>query len=504
MIPASKKSEERLNAMTIWKMPKSKSSAGVPCAAGPDMSRRGFIKLGSAAASALGFPMIFSGCATKFRANETVNVAAIGAAGRPVANIRGLSRAGARIVALCDVDTRRTTGVCNSFPEAPFFRNWRQMLDVLDRDIDAVTIGTPDHWHARMAVECLDRGKHVLCEKPLCQSFDEMDAMLDCVRRNSGLVNQAMNQGHAYDTIRDFREWIEAGLIGEATEAHIWCPAVYSFMDRLGELDKDVDVPKELDWNRWQGPVPHRKYNPMFLPGTWRFWTAYGSNTLGDWSCHLMDPVFWTFGFGLPETVKAEVSGSWDPVVHGLTFPKGVKTTFTYKKRDGNPFKLVWYDGVACNDVPIPSQWNGEREMFPAYNSEAVRKTRDGMANGAFVYGTKGVIEYGHHGANYLRVLPDLTIAKLDAEGGRPARRYARITGETPDVKPYNEFVSAVKGGAKVGSDFAYAGAMTQCSLLGVAALFDPGRELAFDGKSRRFLDSPAANARLSMPRIEA
>ena len=257
-------------------------------------SRRHFIASAAASTGAFAFPMIFSGCAAKYRANETVQVAAIGAAGRAVSNINGLSAAGARIVALCDVDTRRVGPMLARYKDAPFYRDWRRMLDAHDREVDAVMIGVPDHWHARMAIECLERGKHVQCEKPLCQSFDEMDGMLAAVRRHPELVNQAMNQGHAYDTIRDFREWIEAGLIGEATEAHVWCPAVYSFMDRLDELKKETKVPDELDWERWQGPVPHRGYNPMFLPGSWRFWTQYGCNTLGDWSCHLMDPVFWT------------------------------------------------------------------------------------------------------------------------------------------------------------------------------------------------------------------
>ena len=473
------------------------------CAGG--VSRRGFLTGGSAAIAVSGFPMIFSGCATKYAANETVHVAGIGCGRRNGSNIGGLEKAGARFTAFCDCDMRgAAVRTMVTHPSVPFYLDWREMLDRHDRDIDAVMIGTPDHWHATMAIECLGRGKHVLCEKPLCQSFHEMDSMVAAAKANPSLVNMAMNQGHAYDTIRDFREIVEAGLIGEATEAHVWCPAVYSYMDRLDELKKKWDVPAELDWKRWQGPVPNRAYYPKFLPGVWRFWTMYGGNTLGDWSCHLMDPVFWTFGFGLPETVETKVYGSWDPAVHGLTFPKGVRTTFTYTKRDGRPFKFVWYDGEACKDVPVPKDWKGETDMFPAYNTAKLRKTRDGMANGAFVYGTKGVIEYGHHGANYLRILPDRTLAKLDAEGARPARKYARIAGSTPESKPYNEFLAAIRGGEKAGSDFVYAGAMTQCSLLGVAALFDPNKKLVFDGATKTFSNSSAATARLTLPRIKA
>lgn len=435
--------------------------------------------------------------------SETVCLAAIGAGGRACANINGCANAGARIVGLCDVDDRRSGGMRKKFPNASYFTHYREMLDKLDRGIDAVLIGVPDHWHATMAVECLRRGKHVQCEKPLAQSFHEMDEMLAAAKRNPRLVTQAMNQGHAYDTIRDFREWVDAGLIGTIKEAHIWCPAKYSFMDKLDELKQHWDVPKELNWNQWQGPVPHRPYYPKYLPGVWRFWTMYGTNTLGDWSCHLMDPLFWTLGLGLPQTVKAEVFGSWTPDQHGFTFPKGVRTTFEYVARDGKPFKLVWYDGEACATVPKPEAYKDDSSLFPpTMTGEVAKKHRDGMANGAFVYGTRGVIEYGHHGANYLRMLPDLTLEKMRKDGACPPQKYLRVKGQSPDSKPYNEFLFAIKGGPRVGSDFVYAGAMTQCSLTGVAALFDPGKKLKWDAVRRRFANSAAANARLRQERL--
>ena len=431
--------------------------------------------------------------------SEQVCVAAIGAGGRASSDIDGLEHAGARFVALCDVDTRRSANQKKKHPNLPYFTRYREMLDKFDKQIDAVMIGVPDHWHATMAVECLKRGKHVECEKPLAQSYHEMDLMLDAAKANPKLVTQAMNQGHAYDTIRDFREWIEAGLIGEVTEAHIWCPAVYSFMDILGDLKKKWEVPKELDWNQWQGPVEHRPYFPKYLPGSWRLWTMYGTSTLGDWSCHLMDPLFWTLGLGMPKTVKAEIIGDWDPAVHGVTFPKGAKTTFEYVTRAGKPFKLVWFDGQACQNVPVPTNYKDDMKYFPPYNSSEARSKRDGMCNGAFVYGTKGVIEYGHHGANYLRLLPDLTLGKMRAEKACPKQKYARV----PGGNPYSEFLAAVKGGPKVGSDFAYAGAMTQCSLTGVAALFDAGKVLTWDPVKHLFTNgSSAANSMLRQKRL--
>lgn len=435
--------------------------------------------------------------------SETVTMLAIGAGGRAASDIQGLEKAGVRFLALCDVDAERSAKMREEHAGVPFFGNYREMLDRHGKEADAVLIAVPDHWHARMAIDCLDSGKHVMCEKPLAQTVREMDDMLAAAKRHPELVTQAMNQGHAYDTIRDFREWVEAGLIGEVTEAHIWCPAVYSFMDQLDELKKDWPIPGGLDWEEWQGPVPHRAYCPKYLPGVWRFWTMYGTNTLGDWSCHLMDPLFWTLGLGMPESVRADVCGEWTPEFHGITFPKGVKTTFTYRTRAGKPFKLVWFDGEACKDVPKPELFKDAPEYFaPTMTKEIAQQKRDGMPNGAFVYGTKGVIEYGHHGANYLRMLPDVTLERLRAENGCPAQKYARNPGISPDEKPFNEFVAAVKGGARPGSDFAYAGMMTQCSLTGVAALFDAGRTLQWDSERAEFKDSPRANARLTAERI--
>ena len=104
--------------------------------------------------------------------------------------------------------------------------------------------------------------------------------------------------------------------------------------------------------------------------------------------------------------------------------------------------------------------------------------------------------------ANFLRMLPDMTLERLRAEGGCPKEKYPRIPGDNPDSKPFNEFITAVRGGQKVGSDFEYAGAMTQCALLGIAALFDSGRTLAFDAATHRFANGAAANARLRLERI--
>ncbi|MBQ7189203.1 MAG: Gfo/Idh/MocA family oxidoreductase [Kiritimatiellae bacterium] len=462
------------------------------------VSRRGFVKVSGGTLSLFSIlPRRLLAGSGETPPSETVRVASIGCAGRPCADINGLAGAGAKIVGLCDVDTRRIDGMRKKYPEAPFFGDYREMLDKLDKQIDAVIVGTPDHWHAAQAIECLKRGKHVQCEKPLAQSFAEVEKMM-AVAKESKLVNQAMNQGHAYDTLRDFREWVEAGIIGNVTEAHIWTPAVYSFMDQLPEMKKHWDIPKELDWERWQGPVPRRPYFPKYLPGAWRFWTAYGTYTLGDWSCHLMDPLFWTFGLGFPHAVKSEIIGDWDPEIHGATFPKGAVTTMEFTKRDGSPFTLKWFDGLGRDKVPVPPGFGDDMKKFPPKCDPEYRKTVDNMVEGAFVYGDKGVIQYAHHGAIYLKVLPESRMVQLRNDNALPPKKYPRV----PNGSPFVEFLNAVRGGTPVGSDFAYAGAMSQTALVAIAAMFDPGKRLTWDVAKHEFSNSSAANRHIRAERL--
>lgn len=425
--------------------------------------------------------------------SERVRVAAIGCAGRPDTNIRGLADCGAEIVGLCDVDTRRTEKIRAKFKSAPFFKDYREMLDKLDKQIDGVTVGTPDHWHAAIAIECLRRGKHVQCEKPLAQSFGEVDAMVK-VAAGSKLVTQAMNQGHTFDSIREFREWVEAGLIGQVREAHFWASAVYSYMDKLDEFKQTYEVPKELDWELWQGPVlPHRSYCPLVLPGRWRFLSDYGCSTLGDWSCHLLDPVFWTLDLDLPEAVTVDGTGEWDPARHGMTFPKGDRFTLEFgAKGKRGPLKILWFDGEGCKTVPRPKEF-GDKELFPPH----APRVKGEMPEGGMIYGDKGIIQYGSHGAKNLRLLPAERMAAVKADRGLPPPRYPRVPGGSP----YREWLDAIVKGTPVGSDFAYAGKMTQIALMALAALAEPGKRLEWDREARQFKNGGAANARLRVKR---
>ena len=135
--------------------------------------------------------------------NEKINVACIGVGGRGRASLDGC--AGENIVALCDVDDHRARDAFKRFPDVPRYRDFRKMLDELDSKIDAVTVSTPDHTHAVAVTEALRRGKHVYCEKPLTHSVHEIRA-ISKLALEKDVVTQLGNQGHSFDSIRDFCE----------------------------------------------------------------------------------------------------------------------------------------------------------------------------------------------------------------------------------------------------------------------------------------------------------
>ena len=156
------------------------------------MKRGEFLKAAGGAASFMILPRRLVAGSGATPPSETVNVAAIGAGGRASADIDGLEHAGTRIVALCDVDTRHCKHQRGKRPKTPFYTFYREMLDKHDSDIDAVLVGVPDHWHATMAIECLKRGKHVQCEKPLAQSLHEMDGMLEEAKKHPNMCGNLL------------------------------------------------------------------------------------------------------------------------------------------------------------------------------------------------------------------------------------------------------------------------------------------------------------------------
>ena len=435
------------------------------------ISRREFI--GGATGAVAGFTLVprhVLGGPAFVPPSDKLNVACIGIGGRGDASVRECS--GENIVALCDVDLERSSKQFEKYPKARQFRDFRKMFDKMEKSIDAVCVSTPDHTHAVAVMAALKRGKHVFCEKPLAHSIYEIREIMKEARKQK-VVTQLGNQGHSSNTIRLFCEWVWDGAIGDVTEIHARCGANHCKINQLDKRSEKHDIPEGLDWDLWLGPAKMRGYNPMYLPGSWRGWMPYGSGTIGDWVCHVVDPVFWALDLGSPTTIQAQAK-DYDPKKHGDTFPSWSVVTFEFPaKGKRGPVKLLWHGAGA--------------ELSRPDDLEEGRKVEN---TGAYVYGTKGTIKYGSHGAGAVRIIPE---ARMQAYK-QPAQTIRRVRGH------HNDWLDSIKNGKQAGSNFDFGGPLTEIARLGIIGMQLLGQKLEWDGAKMRFTNSAEGNALINPP----
>jgi len=416
--------------------------------------------------------------------SETLNVAAIGTGMMGSFNTRNAARVGAKIVAICEADEARAARLYKEFPDARRYRDYRRMLEK-DKGIDAVMIATPDHTHATIAIDAMELGKHIYCEKPLAHTMYEVRKMTDAARRHK-VVTQMGNQGRSFHAIREFCDCIWSGAIGEVREVHCVQAAFgYSRIRHLSRIDEDHAVPRTLDWDLWLGTAPYRKYNPLYHPGSWRGWTQFGGGNMGDFVCHVVDPVFLALDLGAPVSAVAEAEG-YDPGKHGETFPDSTKVRFQFPARGQRPpVTLYWYDGDRYHP-PRPEEVKEGEESIP------VPGWRPGKQVGALVVGDKGKIVYGSHGARDWRILPDAKMKEY--MGDRKRVPEPKLPGPPSNLRHIREWLSACKGWKSTGSNFDYGGPLTEIAMLGNIAIRMLGTELQWDAGHMMFPRHPVAN----------
>jgi predicted dehydrogenase len=403
--------------------------------------------------------------------SDKLNIAGIGCGGMGEGDISAVSRNN-NMVALCDVDSVRATKTLEKFPDAKHFTDFRKMFDSMEKQIDAVTVATPDHFHAVAAMAAIKRDKHVYCEKPLAHSIHEVRELMKAAQKHK-VVTQLGNQGHSFETIRLFCEWVWDGAIGNVHTIHCGCNAVNSGIDQLPHLSEQHPVPATLDWDLWLGPAQYRPYHPAYLPASWRGWVPFGNGTVGDWTCHVVDPVFWALDLGAPATIQAKVKG-YDFKTQGDAYPKGEIITYEFPaKGKRGPVTMNWYSGT--EKIPRPPELESDEKD---------------VETGAVVMGDKGTIVYGSHGAGHVHIIPQ---AKADA--------YKRPPKTIPRVKEHHlDWLQAIRNGTKAGSDFSYGGPLTEIALLGVIAIKMAGTKLEWDAQRMRFKNSSEANQFINPP----
>lgn len=417
----------------------------------------------------------------KIPPSDTVNVALIGLGAMGNANMRTISRTGAKIVALCDADSAMTDRVQKYAPEAVVYQDYRVLLEKA-KDVDAVVVSTPDHTHAIISIAAMQLGKHVYCEKPLAHTMYELRKMAE-VAAESKVATQLGNQGHTYPTSREFQDCIKSGAIGAVREFHVREGAFnYSAVPRIVNLDDDHPVPDTLDWDLWLGPAPKRKYNPFYHPGTWRSWRQFSSGMIGDFICHLVDPVFWALDLDAPTSITAESEG-YDPQQHAETFPQSSRIRFAFPAKGDRPaLTMYWYDGDQYTP-PRPEELSEGDEFIPMMGPGPT---------GGMVVGDKGKILYGSHGATEWHIIPD---EKMRAYmGDRDKAPDPRGAGMPDNSAHHLEWLRECRGEGKASSDFAYSARLSEIGILGEIAQRFPGTELRWDSKHMTFINRPEAN----------
>ncbi len=269
-------------------------------------SRRDFIKQAASTTAVLGFPALVRGA----NLNSKLQLAAVGVNGMGYSDLSNIiTHEKVKYVAFCDVDTSRFDKADALAPGTPHFQDFREMFNKLGDQIDAVNVAIPDHMHARVSTEAMIRGKHVYCQKPLAHTVWECRQMRLWAEKNK-LITQMGNQIHSSIQYRMGTRLLKEGAIGKIKEVHSWVGVTGNERTRLLEPPAPGPVPGTLNWDVWIGAAPMRDFAPdAYHPFVWRDWQDFGGGALGDFGCHILDPVFTALGLQAPISVVADNSG---------------------------------------------------------------------------------------------------------------------------------------------------------------------------------------------------
>jgi predicted dehydrogenase len=428
------------------------------------VTRRRFLHASAVGAVALGCPTFVRSRSP----NEKLNIAVIACGRRGEHNLSQFQKE--NIVALCDVDESYLLKAGQRFPKAKQFRDFRKLYDGLkDSEFDAVVVSTPEHTHAAATMPALKRKKHVYCEKPLTYNVHEARAITQAAKA-AGVATQMGTQNHANPVYHRVVELIQGGAIGPVRECHIWVSRAWGWQTKE-EAKKNGDVhwvtmdrPKEamtppagLDWDLWLGPAPHRPYNSAYLPGPrWYRWWDFGNGTMSDLGSHSNDLPWWALKLDAPRSIEAD-----GPPVHPEIAPASMRTVYEYGPRgDLPPVKVVWYQGVRK-----PELW--EQKKIPQWQ------------NGVLFIGDKGMSlsDYSRH-----ILLPEKQFTDFQP----PPKTIA----DPPSH--WVEWLIACKTGSPTGSNFGYAGPLTEANHLGNVA-YRAGKRIEWDAVNMRIPNAPAA-----------
>ncbi|HEV7221267.1 MAG TPA: Gfo/Idh/MocA family oxidoreductase, partial [Pirellulales bacterium] len=255
-------------------------------------SRRTFVKTLAAAGAGLSLPL-----GSRARAagpNGRLRIASIGCGGKGWSDLVATAASPhVDVVALCNIDEGpdHMGRAAEKYPKAARYADWRRLLDDA-QEVDAVIVSTPDHMHAPISMAAMALGKHVQCQKPLTHTVYEARQMRLAAKR-AGVVTQMGNQIQSHVAYRTAVRLVHDGAIGKVREVHSWQSGKMGWLLESDRPAGEDPVPPTVHWDNWLGVAPARPFKTnIYHPFNWRAWQDFSNGQLGDFGCHILDPVF--------------------------------------------------------------------------------------------------------------------------------------------------------------------------------------------------------------------
>lgn len=398
--------------------------------------------------------------------NETPNIAAVGIGGKGWVDASGAGAYG-NIVAYCDVEKgsgRKRGGVgmaAEKWPKARRYTDWRVMLEK-EKNLDGVTVSTPDHMHAPVTMTALTQGIGCYTQKPLTRTLLE-SRQITAAAAKSKVATQMGNQNHSGVNYQTLVSLVQSGVIGKIKAAHSWSNRPI-WPQGISRPQVEENPPASLDWDLWLGVAPLRPFAPnVYHPFKWRGWHDFGTGALGDMGCHIIDPVYWALDLTAPQTVRYD-----GPKPSKETYPKWERISYTFpgtRYTTESSIAVTWYDG---GKKPNPAECDLPGDL----------KLPD---NGIIFVGEKGVAVAKHGTKGLPKLYPEKEFADYQIKP---------VTA--PDH--YKQWVDAIEGKGQANSHFGYAGPLCETVLLGCLASRVPNELLEWNTKKLRFDNNQGAN----------
>ena len=430
------------------------------------ITRRKFMK--QAATASMATTLIVPNLSFATPPSGKLQHAAIGVGGQGASDLGQInSSEKVDVVALCDIDAENLERASKLYPNARLYRDWREMLEQEEDNIDSVNVATPDHTHAAASMTAIRKGKHIYCEKPLTHDVYEARKVTLAARRK-GIATQMGNQIHSHKFYRTAVQWMQEGAIGKIKEWHSWSGAGYALRDEIiknGRIRPATSdpVPKHVDWDLWLGTAPERPFKlDYYHKFYWRLWRDFGSGETGDFGCHILDPIFTALGVKDPIDITCQTED-----INQEMWPHWIQAEYTFKGTElcaDKTISATWSDGGKRPDVSLSPHLPKDFQLHGA---------------GSMVIGEEGTL-----------IIPHVKAPSL-----HPAVKYASYpTPELEDLNHYHDFVEAALGNRIAGSHFDYAGPLTETVQLANIANRFPGKTLKWNAKRLKFSNSKEAN----------